>query len=157
MGDAHEPGGCGESVLFIFIRLRSRDKHERPVCANQEKRRSHFPAVAHTEFSVMAGLGQKVVERFELARLLHWQYGDANGAKGQESVRALSISLTQLTPDRKPFGDFSGSFQGWQREALKTSFAVNQHAFMVAEIAELVRFDFVFLHFGKIYRAFSRT
>jgi hypothetical protein len=41
----------------------------------------------------MAGLGQKVVERFELARLLHWQYGDANGAKGQESVRAADITL----------------------------------------------------------------
>ena len=67
------------------------------------------------------------------------------------------IALNQLPPDRKPFGDFSGGFQGRQREALKPSFTVNQHAFMVAEIAELVRFDFVFLHFGKIHRALSRT
>jgi hypothetical protein len=41
----------------------------------------------------MAGLGHEVIERFELARLLHWQYGDENGAKGQESVRAAGITL----------------------------------------------------------------
>jgi hypothetical protein len=41
----------------------------------------------------MADLGHEVIERFELARLLHWQYGYANGAKGQESVRAADITL----------------------------------------------------------------
>jgi len=67
------------------------------------------------------------------------------------------FALNQLPPDRKPFGDFAGRFQRRQRQALESLFTVNQHAFVVAEIAELVRFDFVFLHFGKIYRAFSRT
>jgi hypothetical protein len=93
MGDAHEPSGGGESVFFIFISQRSWDEHERPIRADQKESGSHFPAVAHTEFRVMAGLGHEVIERFELARLLHWQYGDANGAKGQESVRAAEITL----------------------------------------------------------------
>lgn len=63
------------------------------------------------------------------------------------------IALNQLTPEGKPFGDFAIGFQGRQREALETSFTVNQNAFMVAEIAELVWFYFVFLHFGKIHSA----
>jgi hypothetical protein len=32
---------------------------------------------------------------------------------------------------------------------------VNEHALVVAEVAELVRLDFVFLGFGKIHAAFS--
>jgi len=32
-------------VLFILIRQRSQDEHERPVHINQKKRRSHLPAV----------------------------------------------------------------------------------------------------------------
>jgi hypothetical protein len=35
----------------------------------------------------MLGLCEQVVEGFEFVRL-HWQYVDANGTKGQESVRA---------------------------------------------------------------------
>jgi hypothetical protein len=35
---------------------------------------------------------KQVVEGFEFVRL-HLQYGDANGAKGQESVRALGATL----------------------------------------------------------------
>jgi hypothetical protein len=83
MGDAHEPGGGGESVLFIFIRQRSRDEHERPVRADQKKRGSHFPAVAHTEFSVMASLSHEVIERFELAWLLHWTKFEPGGIFNQ--------------------------------------------------------------------------
>jgi hypothetical protein len=40
------------------------------------------------------GLREQVVKRFEFVRL-HWQYGDASGAKGQESVRVWGVTLTQ--------------------------------------------------------------
>jgi hypothetical protein len=42
----------------------------------------------------MLGLCEQVVEGFEFGRL-HWQYGDASGAKGQESVRLWGVTLTQ--------------------------------------------------------------
>ena len=87
MGDAHKPGGGGEGVFLVGVHQRSRDEHERPVSANQKKRGRHLPAVAHTKPGVMLGLCEQVVEGFEFVRL-HWQYGDANGTKGQESVRA---------------------------------------------------------------------
>jgi len=40
----------------------------------------------------MLGLREQVVEGFEFVQL-HWQYGDASGAKGQESVRAMGKTL----------------------------------------------------------------
>jgi hypothetical protein len=43
----------------------------------------------------MLGLREQVVEGFKLVRL-HWQYGDANDAKGQESVRAMGKNLTVI-------------------------------------------------------------
>src|ERR1019366_2682854 len=71
MGDAHQPGGDGESVLLIGVHQRSRDEHERLVRANQEKRGRHLPAVSHTKSRVVLGLCEQVVEGFELAWLLH--------------------------------------------------------------------------------------
>jgi hypothetical protein len=41
----------------------------------------------------MLGLREQIVESFKFVRL-HWQYGDASGAKGQESVQALGATLT---------------------------------------------------------------
>jgi hypothetical protein len=41
----------------------------------------------------MLGLCEQVVQSFEFVRL-HWQYGDASGSKGQESVLALGATLT---------------------------------------------------------------
>ena len=93
MGDAHKPGGVGESVFLVGINQRSRDEHERPIRANQKKRGRHLPAVAHTKPGVMLGLREQIVESFKFVRL-HWQYGDASGAKGQESVQALGATLT---------------------------------------------------------------
>jgi len=50
-------------------------------------------AEAALEF-IALGLGKQVVEGFEFV-WLHWQYVDANGVKGQESVRAVGITLPQ--------------------------------------------------------------
>jgi len=38
-------------------------------------------------------ISSRFVEGFKFGWLLHWQYGDANGRKGQESVRAVGITL----------------------------------------------------------------
>ena len=46
----------GEIIFFIGIRQRRWDEHERPIRANQEERRRHLSAVAHTELSVVLGL-----------------------------------------------------------------------------------------------------
>jgi len=70
MGDAHKPGGVGESVFLVRIHQRSRDEHERPVRANQEKRGRHFSAVTHTKPSVMLGLCKQVIKRLKLVRRL---------------------------------------------------------------------------------------
>ena len=79
MGDAHKPGGGGESVFLIGIRQRSRDEHERPVRANQEKRGRHLSTVAHTEPGVVRGLRKQVIQRFKLAGRL--QRHDFRGHK----------------------------------------------------------------------------
>lgn len=94
MGNAHKPGGGGEIVFLVGIHQRSRDEHERAVRADQKKCGRHFPAVAQTKPGVMLGLGEQVVEGFKFVRL-HWQYGDANGAKGQESLREMGKTLPQ--------------------------------------------------------------
>jgi hypothetical protein len=87
MGDAQETGGGGEVVFLVGVRQRSRDEHERPVSANQEKSGRHFPAVAHAKLGVLLGIGQQVIQRFRFSLRLHRQYNDANGAKEQESVQ----------------------------------------------------------------------
>ena len=38
---------------------------------------------------------------------------------------------------------------------MKTAFAVDEHTLVIAEVAELVRLDFVFLRFVVIHIAFS--
>jgi hypothetical protein len=39
----------------------------------------------------MLGLCEQVVEGFEFVRL-HWQYGDVDGRRGQESVLAVGMA-----------------------------------------------------------------
>jgi len=46
----------------------------------------------YDEAGEMLGLCKQVIEGFEFVRL-HFQYGDVNGAKGQEPVRELGITL----------------------------------------------------------------
>jgi hypothetical protein len=70
MGDAHKPGGGGESVFFIGVHQRGRDEHDRPVRANKKKRGRHLPAVPHTKFGVMLGLREQIVKRLKLVRRL---------------------------------------------------------------------------------------
>jgi hypothetical protein len=43
-------------------------------------------ALGRANISLTGGNGLQIVEVFEFVRL-HWQYGDASGTKGQESVR----------------------------------------------------------------------
>lgn len=102
MGDAHEPGVGGESVLFIFIRQRRRDKHKRSVRPNQKKRGGHLPTVAHTKFRVMAGLGHKVVECFELARLLHCRKFEPE-EKINQAANKEKLLLEMLKPHQSNF------------------------------------------------------
>ncbi len=97
MGDAHKPCGVCKSVFLVVVHQRSRDEHERPVRANQEKRGCHFPAVAHTEFRVVRGLGEQVVGRFKLGRLLHWRY-DGGRRRMQKVEKVAAPPATE--PDR---------------------------------------------------------
>jgi hypothetical protein len=50
----------------------------------------------------------------------------------------------------EPFRDRAVCFKWRQRYSAKAAFAVDEDTFVVAEIAEFVRFDFVFLGFGMI-------
>ena len=83
-GDAHEPGGGGKGVFFIFIRQRSRDEHERTVRANHKKRWCHLAAVAQAEPGIMLGLSKQVVERFKLAGRLQRRNFREHKITGQE-------------------------------------------------------------------------
>ena len=40
---------------------------------------------------------------------------------------------------------------------MKTAFAVDEHTLVIAEVAKFVRFDLVFLGFGKIHTALAST
>jgi len=80
MGDAHKPGGGGESVFLVGVHQRGRDEHDRTVRADQEKRGRHFPDVPHTKPGVMLGLCEQVVEGFKFVRL-HWCKGGRKSGK----------------------------------------------------------------------------
>ena len=82
-GDAQEPRVGGESVLFISIRQRTCGEHQRSICANQKKRGCHFAAVPHAIRRVMDGLGEQVIERFQLSWRLQPQDFGAPAAKDQ--------------------------------------------------------------------------
>ena len=71
-------------------------------------------------------------------------------------VTAASDSK-HFSPPRKPFSNCSVRFERRERNPPKTPFAMNQNALVVAEIAELVRLDFVFLGFVVIHIPFPGT
>ena len=56
-------------------------------------------------------------------------------------------------PPRKPHGYAPVGFEWRQGHSPKSAFAVDEDALVVAEIAEFVRLDFVFLGFGIVHVA----
>lgn len=65
------------------------------------------------------------------------------------------VRLKQPSPPRKPLCDFSIWLNWRQCHAAEAAFTVDEHALVVAEIAEFVRFDFVFLGFGVVHVALA--
>ena len=55
------------------------------------------------------------------------------------------------------FAILPSASSGRQNHATKSLFTMNQHTFVVAEFAKFIGFNFVFLGFGIIHVAFSRT
>ena len=56
---------------------------------------------------------------------------------------------------REPVGNSSICLQRRKRHTTKATFAMDEHAFVVAEVAEFVRFDFVFFGFGVVHVALA--
>jgi hypothetical protein len=77
--------------------------------------------------------------------------------KTKNALGAAIFDSKYFSPPRKPFRNRPVGLQRRKCYAAKTAFAVDNNALVVAEIAELVRLDFVFLGFVVIHVAFSGT
>src|SRR6185503_10369222 len=60
-------------------------------------------------------------------------------------------------PPGKPFRDAAVCLKRRQRRPAKSPFTVDEHALVVAEVAELVGFDLVLLGFVVVHVAFTRA
>jgi hypothetical protein len=83
--------------------------------------------------------------------------GEGEGDEHEAFEAVGGVRLQESAPARKPLCHCPVRFQRRQNNTPKSSLAVDEHAFVVAEIAELVRFDFVLVGFGEIHAALSRT
>lgn len=72
-------------------------------------------------------------------------------------VCVRGVGLHESAPARKPLCHCPLRFQRQENYTPKSSFTVDEDAFVVAEIAQFVRLDFVFLGFVVIDIAFAST
>ena len=63
--------------------------------------------------------------------------------------------LENVFPNRKPFCDARICLKRRQYHAAETAFAMDENTLVIAQVAELVRFDFVFFGFGVVHVAFA--
>ena len=125
---------CAEQSRSVTSRANGQTEAPRKLCAG--------PAVT----SVRAGR-QRRTQRNQ--RSPRW--------RPERTLVTAASDSKHFSPPRKPFCNCSVRFERRERNPPKTPFAMDQNALVVAEIAELVRLDFVFLGFVVIYVAPAST